>query len=864
MDIVCGNVKILFMHMTYHDITYNVYNEKLLNNCFHVNKDKFLAKCNLEFPRRSKDEHVNCYRLLCEGLQCAPYRESVFNLVLKLARQFLVYNSGDILCDFEHLLRWREISLPLGQDFFICAFLADYDINNGINRKAFTWLPIIMSDNSRILSILEKGIADNHFHLKGSSRIFEINWIYLMNHITGQGEKFALITKNLYETGHAIENFGKKFYYMCKLAAFYRLYLFLVLRGSCVENLDATWEHFIDVHLYEIQDCIDMTRYEYGGCISNLQNVHSDCIVRLKTPVALDYALRTDILHENNTEYISLAGERSFLYECYKACFSGKFNDYQQNMFYRYLTMRIAFRKELVQTNRCVGFQNFSDYERRKECFIGDNSVYYHEFLRMAITGQLCREYLKSIEMRVVPQDNTKGIFDMLKKHDRIIEENKYTADRCKYIMHFPKKKFRCNVEWHNVECRNIEIRRESKKRAKALAVFLQSRSKFRNRIVGIDACASEFGCRPEVFGQLFRYMHSVSFESRDAFGLHIQQNVESCKIAKRINLTYHAGEDFWDIVDGLRAIDELILFCGLDRGSRIGHALALGINPHQYYASKDNVLVLPKQDLLDDIAWLLHSVDFYNCTISQDLHLDLQEKFSKLFNSVFESFVKNNNNAVTTVVVSADTYYRSWKLRGDNPDCYNCSFNEFQKLYGNYQKIVIADWDRFAFNSHASIPEDLRNDPIVYQLNRYYAFDKRVRERGSQMEIFKVKSSYADVVMQVQNAMIKKLAEKGIAIETNPSSNYLIGTIDRYDQHPIVRFNNRKLRQTEKNTSLSVSINTDDQGVFDTLLENEYALLVLALKKVKDANGNALYDIEDIYEWIDYVRDLGLKQVFK
>lgn len=46
---------------------------------------------------------------------------------------------------------------------------------------------------------------------------------------------------------------------------------------------------------------------------------------------------------------------------------------------------------------------------------------------------------------------------------------------------------------------------------------------------------------------------------------------------------------------------------------------------------------------------------------------------------------------------------------------------------------------------------------------------------------------------------------------------------------------------------SLSVSINTDDHGVFDTLLENEYALMVLALEKAKDEEGNKLYDIEDI-----------------
>lgn len=31
----------------------------------------------------------------------------------------------------------------------------------------------------------------------------------------------------------------------------------------------------------------------------------------------------------------------------------------------------------------------------------------------------------------------------------------------------------------------------------------------------------------------------------------------------KKLRLTYHVGEDFLDIVDGLRAIDEVLLFVG-------------------------------------------------------------------------------------------------------------------------------------------------------------------------------------------------------------------------------------------------------------------------------------------------------------
>ena len=46
-------------------------------------------------------------------------------------------------------------------------------------------------------------------------------------------------------------------------------------------------------------------------------------------------------------------------------------------------------------------------------------------------------------------------------------------------------------------------------------------------------------------------------------------------------------------------------------------------------------------------------------------------------------------------------------------------------------------------------------------------------------------------------------------------------------------------------------------------MLENEYALMALALKKAKDKDSNPVYDLEDIYEWVDYVRRMGIEQVF-
>lgn len=72
-----------------------------------------------------------------------------------------------------------------------------------------------------------------------------------------------------------------------------------------------------------------------------------------------------------------------------------------------------------------------------------------------------------------------------------------------------------------------------------------------------------------------------------------------------KIGFTFHVGEDFYDIADGLRAIDEAILFLNLKRGDRLGHCLALGIQPQIYYSEHDYHLAIPYQVLIDDMVWL-------------------------------------------------------------------------------------------------------------------------------------------------------------------------------------------------------------------------------------------------------------------
>jgi len=109
-----------------------------------------------------------------------------------------------------------------------------------------------------------------------------------------------------------------------------------------------------------------------------------------------------------------------------------------------------------------------------------------------------------------------------------------------------------------------------------------------------------------------------------------------------------------------------------------------------------------------------------------------------------------------------------------------------------------------------------------------------------------------------IQKNLQKEICACGIGIECNPSSNHLISNFKRYDKHPILNMYNLGLtvdpQKIEDCPQLFVSINTDDQGVFDTLLENEYALMGIALEKMKDENGKPLYKQAMVYDWLDRI----------
>ena len=823
----------------------------------HLCEKIFRSNCPDLFTNYTGNEQKNIWTYLNKKLS---QRDGVFGIVAEMAKHWLSLERDFPCCRYDQIFRWRDASFQLGQDIFTTAFLAHQDSALNQNRTRFCWPAIVKTDNGRLHQILDRGMAENHFHLNGSTQIFILNWISLMNHIACRQSDFQkmnvrLSTVSPYDTGQV-----NRMYQDCKKAAYIRLCLFdrmlpdaQKLTNNFFTGLfdDSSDGLFVldDLDMFlldDLQRWINVYKSEYG--------------YRTRFGI-LDYAYSSDLAqHNDDTSNRALCGERKFLYNCFQFVYSGQFNEIEKNLFYAYLLYRTTFRSELIQVNGRVGFFNFHEYQDRKEAFIQDFPKYRHELVRLAVNASMETQKIDSLEARICPKLTPLDNYITLKSLDyhvskkssddhRLLLPEEEQPDYSKhfYVLHFPKSaekhvRNRSALE-EDQNPRDYLMRKKMKQWTQTILLFLAQYPITGKRVRGIDACSNEIGCRPEVFAESYRCLTKAH--------LQLLNNLYGASPIQTLRATYHAGEDFLDIVDGLRAIDEAILFLNLGRGNRLGHALALGVDASEYYALKNNQLTIPKQDLLDNIAWLLQRAQQWDVIIPGPTQTYLENNFYRLYNSIF------GHTAIPNV--GLHEYFQSWSLRGDRPELVdNANFRQIIM-----DKTCFYSADQYRLNPW--VDDAIRLNDRVRQLNYLYYFDYEARSKGAEVDFFRVPSQYDAIVTGIQQAMQKDLSRKGISIETNPSSNYLISTIGRYDAHPIFCFNCRYLKpESNEWPALSVSVNTDDQGVFDTMLENEYALVAAALEKSKDPQGRPLYTPESIYQYIDYLRNMGLEQVFQ
>ncbi|MFT9057746.1 MAG: hypothetical protein ABF449_14290, partial [Ethanoligenens sp.] len=603
-----GTLDVLFCEFSPSLVLTSIFSESQENHAVRYNKIDFNHFYNYalrELGRYSEDEISCLYKNVKSRLKG---KFGVFGLLADYAKTALVMDRDEPKCRFQDAIRWREISYKIGQDILTTAFLAKRDVETRYKTEYFAWPVAIKTDNDTLHHVLNKGFSENHYHLYGSTYVFPLNWACLMNHVVRRGKEFGQLETFLQQQITFDSRHPDKLNYheLCLQTAAIRAVPFAkhCTVGQYSKSIVQLLEKFYmwpggEMNPTELQHFIEFLQYEYGNRIGN---------------TILDYALAKGLHFSNFNSDRILAGERYFLYSCFCAIFEGSMDEYSKNLFYAYLLMKAKFRGEMVQVNNRVGFRNFADYQDRKKYFIRNYTPYCKESEHLAILSPFDSQKLLSMEARIAPESTVSGYLNSYYKIQNSIHTNstivftglpqlplfpdkvelekrqrgfdkKY---KTRYVIHFiknPDKKLTDSSDAFtlSMQCRHSQLREKVKCQALALIGALSKDQRYRNDIVGIDTCNNEIGCRPEVFAQAYRFLCNYRPETR------FHDTPEKFKL----NATYHVGEDFLDLTDGLRAIDEAILFCGLARDARIGHALALGIKPADYYVGKHSTVVM-------------------------------------------------------------------------------------------------------------------------------------------------------------------------------------------------------------------------------------------------------------------------------
>lgn len=730
----------------------------------------------------------------------------------------------------ENILRWHELSQYITEDLLVCIKLAQ---SNNEYKGVFNWNPYLQTNSKTLNNILSRPLADVHAHLKGSSLNFDVNWLCLMNHISRRKECFELLDQ--WRQGDIKSNTFAQCYSLHEkaiIAAAIRLYLFGITRGVETISLNTINKVIQSSCLLEslrfaldLQREIDLAGYNYGREYVDQKNGKH---------FRADYAIDASISNiDECCAYSSLSGERFIMYSTMRNL---KSDAVCLSLFYLYLLIKNEIRKELVQLNDTVGFGNFDLYEKRKTLFIDGYEDYEQLLVHLSVASFFEKNETQRVhETRIAPKSDYAKFFRSLTQTDRDIKSSMFGRQEKPWLYgfdyHFIKKEDDTRRKLLPVYERHHNLREDVKLQAQNIARLAESNklsqeNHISQKVIGIDAANSEILTRPEVYAQAFRYLRNIR-------GYH-PQKPEGLKLG----ITYHVGEDFVDVVDGLRAVDELLLFMNYSAGDRLGHALVLGVNVKDYYTDRQYSICMTRQMLMDNVVWLYHKLHKFGAFRSA---LDiLEDIFEKQFEYVFGSHG------------DIYTYHCSCLLRGDNPSQY--------KPDGSIKSLGLGNWNEAALNETV---RNVRKSKSSCELYYRYHYDEEVKTKGAEMTTFLTDDNglLIDAIAYIQNKMRAKVQNMGVFIECNPTSNFKIGEIDCYDQHPIYQFYN--YRKGKRYTHISSSINTDDKGIFSTSIEREYALIYAAFKR-KIELQRPLYEKEpDIIQWLDELREHSLSQCF-
>ncbi|MXN74046.1 hypothetical protein GR157_04740 [Burkholderia sp. 4701] len=497
-------------------------------------------------------------------------------------------------------------------------------------------------------------------------------------------------------------------------------------------------------------------------------------------------------------------------------------------MFHLYLVLQNQYYRLLVQSEEQFGFDQFQkltftdlrepaerDYYQRFVTMHGDtpdaSRIVYLEgrfapkdsinrnsdLLQATLVGYL--GYLRNSRCKLGMGPLSLGAtLRELDKYFQSEQESSRRIHRLALVAHFIKLPWSHEPREKAGAYRFAGLRADLEGRANVLLSTLARWPRLRAWVRGIDAAANELHAPPEVFASIFR----------------------ACRYAGLTRRSYHVGEDFTHLVSGLRHMSDAIEMLELENGDRLGHGTAMGISPKLWVERMPGQLVVKKGDWMLDLlaAWqMLRQIPGETAEAYR-----VEGILSDLAGEIFHK------------EVSCATLGRVMKLRG---------------LSARYvMKSNSPSWD-WKTESHSDIwsmeakrVADARcasADDVALLVQ--WLGDAELWSRSELLMEVETAFFDNDTFVRLQQVLMRLVRDKGIVIETLPSSNVRISQYHSFVEHHALRWMRIPGYIEEGDPEIMVSLGSDDPGIFAGDLNGEFYQLYAALRSIGLGDKTAL-----------------------
>lgn len=520
--------------------------------------------------------------------------------------------------------------------------------------------------------------------------------------------------------------------------------------------------------------------------------------------------------------------------------------------FHLYILLMNEFHTFYVQRDNMYGFKQFQKYSYTSGSVA--KSAYYYDHVFRSLHGHGRNSVTNYAELRIAPLSSQKanvkrigGILhgyyhyllwassqenlgdtrsmdmDSLLRHLNDLLERFPTRRRVVrpvIVLHLIKQQW--SPESEKEEVRYASLRKKNKKILNLWQSLFAKYPLLRKWVRGIDAAADEMDTPPDVFAVSYRAARSV-------LGLR--------------HATYHAGEDFYHLISGIRNIWDAVQLLEFQRGDRIGHATALGVNPQLWLTTMPRCVTPTCGEWLQDLVFLWDLL--HECTGYHEISRRLNRDILNLSYSIFHQSG-----------ISPHTLSRVFSLRRLDTETLLSMYTEAEDAVLQHLSTSLPDAHLRAAPGKAelalmvanyiaeNVPADREHDmeklmvrraflnetPEVLSLLLQWQRDKHVLRRSSVRR--EVPADYLSVreLIFIQQQILSRLTSLGIVLETLPTSNLRIGQYKEMGQHHSLRW--LGIGAYEGDSPPPIVLGTDDPGIFATDIKGEFYHLFASLCK--------------------------------